>query len=115
MNIDTQVISDVVCFDISGRFTRIDAREPTLHHLVKDQLESGKRKILVNFENTDFIDSFGFGEIVASYRSIQSLGGDFKLAGIHKDLHVVFVITGLDKILDIHNNSESALNSFKET
>jgi anti-anti-sigma factor len=60
---------DVVIFDIEGEIKRSDITDVTLHQLVKEQLDSGRRKILLNFDRVEFIDSFGVGEILASYIS----------------------------------------------
>jgi len=80
--------------------------------LVKDRLESGTRNILFNFEKVEFIDSFGVGEILASYISTQNLGGKLKLARISKKLYLVFQVTMLTKVLEIFDSEDSALQSF---
>ncbi len=114
MTIKTRDVSDVVVFDIDGEIRRIDTleTEPTLHQLVKTHLDQGRRNILLNLENVEFVDSFGIGEILASFVSIQGLGGKLKLAGISKKLRVVFKITQIDKVLDIRENEHVALESF---
>jgi anti-anti-sigma factor len=80
--------------------------------MVKAQLDAGKRNILLNFEAVEFIDSFGVGEILASYISTQNLGGKFKLARMSKKLYLVFQVTMLTKVLEIFDSEESALQSF---
>ena len=84
----------------------------TLHQLVKDQLDVGKRNILLNFKDVEFIDSFGVGEILASYISTHNLGGKLKIAKISKKLYLVFQVTMLTKVLEIFDEEELALNSF---
>jgi len=112
MVIKTREKGDVVIFDIEGEIRRSDRSEMTVHEMVKDRLESGKRNILFNFEEVEFIDSFGVGEILASYISIQNLGGKFKLARMSKKLYLVFQVTMLTKVLEIFDSEESALQSF---
>lgn len=63
MEINTREKTDVIIFDIEGEIRRSDITDITLHQLVKDQLDAGKRNILLNFQSVDFIDSFGVGEI----------------------------------------------------
>lgn len=75
-------------------------------------MESGKKHILLNFEKVEFIDSFGVGEILASYISTHNLGGKLKLARISKKLFLVFQVTMLTKVLDIAEDEETALQSF---
>lgn len=103
---------DVAIFDVDGEIRRSLSAEPTLHELVKLSLEEGRRNILLNFDKVEFIDSFGVGEILASYISIQNSGGRLKLFGISKKLLLIFQVTMLTKVLAIHDSEESALRSF---
>jgi anti-anti-sigma factor len=112
MKINTREKSDVIIFDIEGEIRRSDVTDVTLHQLVKDQLDTGKRNILLNFRNVEFIDSFGVGEILASYISTHNLGGKLKLAKISKKLYLVFQVTMLTKVLDIFDEEDVALESF---
>ena len=112
MEINTREKTDVIIFDIEGEIRRSDITDITLHQLVKDQLDAGKRNILLNFQSVDFIDSFGVGEILASYISTHNLGGRLKLAKISKKLFLVFQVTMLTKVLEIFDEEEMALDSF---
>ncbi len=112
MEIHAREKADVIIFDIEGEIRRSDVSDVTLHQLVKDQLDGGKRNILLNFKNVEFIDSFGVGEILASYISTHNLGGKLKIAKISKKLYLVFQVTMLTKVLDIFDDEELALQSF---
>ncbi|MDP2915566.1 MAG: STAS domain-containing protein [Candidatus Aminicenantes bacterium] len=112
MMINKREKNSIVIFDIEGEIRRSDITDVTLHQLVKEQLEAGKKQILLNFDKVDFIDSFGVGEILASYISTHNLGGKLKLARISKKLYLIFQITMLTKVLDIHDEEDSALQSF---
>jgi anti-anti-sigma factor len=112
MKISTREKNDVLIFDIEGEIRRSDITDITLHQLVKDQLDSGKRNILLNFQNVEFIDSFGVGEILASYISTHNLGGKLKIAKISKKLYLVFQVTMLTKVFEIFDDEELALGSF---
>jgi anti-anti-sigma factor len=114
MEINTREKTDVVIFDIEGEIRRSDITDVTLHQLVKDHLDAGKRNILLNFQNVDFIDSFGVGEILASYISTHNLGGKLKIAKISKKLYLVFQVTMLTKVLEIFDEEEIALDSFNK-
>jgi anti-anti-sigma factor len=112
MEIHAREKENVVIFDIEGEIRRSDVTDVTLHQLVKDQLDVGKRNILLNFKDVKFIDSFGVGEILASYISTHNLGGKLKIAKISKKLYLVFQVTMLTKVLEIFDEEELALNSF---
>ncbi|MCK4644936.1 MAG: STAS domain-containing protein [Candidatus Aminicenantes bacterium] len=112
MEINSREKGDVIIFDIEGEIRRSDISDVTLHQLVKDQLDAGRRNILLNFQNVEFIDSFGVGEILASYISIHNLGGKLKIAKISKKLYLVFQVTMLTKVLEIFDEEEVALDSY---
>jgi len=112
MVIQTREKNDIIIFDIEGEIRRSDITDATLHQMVKDQLEVGKRKILLNFEKVEFIDSFGVGEILASYISTHNLGGKLKLVKISNKLYLVFQVTMLTKVLEIFDDEKMAVESF---
>jgi len=103
---------DVVVFDIEGEFTRLNQALPTLGELVKLKLNAGKDKILLNFERTGFVDSYGVGDLLACFISTQNGGGVFKLCRISVKLALIFKITELDKVLAIYPTEEAALEAF---
>jgi anti-anti-sigma factor len=112
MRIEARHKNDIVIFDLEGEIKRSDITDVTLHQLVKEQLDSGERKIILNFDAVEFIDSFGVGEILASYISTHNLGGKLKLVRISKKLFLIFQVTMLTKVLDIYEEEETALKSF---
>lgn len=114
MVIKTRDAQNVVIFDIDGEIRRSDTQETTLHQLVKGELEKGRRNILLNFSDVEFIDSFGVGEILASYISTQNLGGKLKLCRISKKLYLIFQVTMLVRVLEIFDDCDNALKSFEK-
>ena len=114
MVIQTREVKDIVVFDIQGEIRRADGMQTSLHSLVKAHLDRGKRNVLLNLHGVDFIDSFGVGEILASYISTQNLGGKLKLCRISQKLLLIFQITMLTKVLDIQEDCDCALESFEK-
>jgi anti-anti-sigma factor len=66
MKVNIRKQDEIVIFDIEGDISRIEITDVTLHQLVKEQLDLGNTKILLNLGKVGFIDSFGVGEIVSS-------------------------------------------------
>jgi anti-anti-sigma factor len=112
MQIITREVESAVILDITGEIHRSSIMETTLHQVVKTQLERGRRNILLNLEKVEFIDSFGVGEILASYISIQNLGGKIKLIRISRKLGIVFKVVGLDRVFEVFDDEVAALQSF---
>jgi anti-sigma B factor antagonist len=112
MIIKTREIDNIVVFDVEGEIRRTETAQETLHSLVEAQLDRGRRNVLLNLGGVEFIDSFGVGQILASYISTQNLGGRLKLCKISHKLLLIFQITMLTKVLDIHEDCDRALESF---
>jgi anti-anti-sigma factor len=114
MKITSRYQDDVAIFDIEGEIKRRPGSDDdlSLHQLVKEHLDTGRRKILLNFDRVGFIDSYGVGEILASYISIHNIGGQLKLVRISKKLYLIFQVTGLTRVLDISEDESAALKSF---
>ena len=112
MVIKTREVGSIAVFDIEGEIRRTDTPQETLHSLVEAQLNRGRRNVLLNLAGVEFIDSFGVGQILASYISTQNLGGKLKLCRISHKLLLIFQITMLNKVLEIHEDCDKALESF---
>lgn len=112
MVIDAREIGDVVIYDLKGRICRTAGEERTLHEFVESDLGKGKRDFLLNFQHVEFINSFGVGEILASYVSINNMGGNLRLARLPKKLLNPFF--PIDPHFWPYEDEEAALKSFEK-
>jgi anti-sigma B factor antagonist len=74
--------------------------------------ELGRRKVLLNFGNVEFMSSAALGKLITLHRKLQAVQGKLVLCKIAKDILDVFKITKLDKILTITPDEQSGLQSF---
>ena len=74
--------------------------------------ELGRRKILLNFQNVEFMSSAALGKLITLHRKLQAVQGKLVLCKIVKDILDVFKITKLDRILTIKNDEQEAIQSF---
>lgn len=114
MGISVRILGDVAVFGIVGEdLTRTAFAVPTLYDLVRAQLETGKRKILVNFEKAEFVDSTGIGQIISSFTSTQKLGGAYKLCCVAQKLLLILIVVGLvPHVIKVFPDEAAALASF---
>ncbi|MGA2363092.1 MAG: STAS domain-containing protein [Candidatus Aminicenantales bacterium] len=111
----TREVKNVTILDLEGKICRHSGNEPTLYQFVKAELDRGKRNFIFNFQNVKFVDSFGVGEVVASYISCRSLGGKLKLACLPKSSHLALDprwYFGKEEV--VFATVEAALESFGE-
>ncbi len=74
--------------------------------------ELGRRKILLNFANVEFMSSAALGKLIRLHQRLQQAGGKLVLCCISNTILEIFVITKLDKMLTIVKDEQTGLNSF---
>ena len=70
------------------------------------------RKLLLNFSNVEFMSSAALGKLIRLHQRMVQVGGKLVMCCIAKDIHTVFVLTKLDKMLKIVKDEQTGLNSF---
>jgi anti-sigma B factor antagonist len=74
--------------------------------------EVGRRKILLNFGNVEFLSSAALGKLIALHKKLQAVGGRLILCNIDDEIYEVFEITRLDKFFNIQKEEQAALQAF---
>jgi anti-sigma B factor antagonist len=74
--------------------------------------ELGRRKILLNFGNVEFLSSAALGKLITMNRKVQAVRGKLVLCNISKEIREVFEITKLDKLFTILPDEQAALQAF---
>jgi anti-sigma B factor antagonist len=74
--------------------------------------EVGRRKILLNFGNVEFLSSAALGKLIALHKKLQAVGGRLILCNIDPEIYEVFEITRLDKFFTIQKEEQAALQAF---
>jgi anti-sigma B factor antagonist len=98
-------------------FTDRKILDETSIQVIGDQLfslvdESGRRKILLNFGNVEFLSSAALGKLITLNKKLQSAGGRLILCNIDPQIYEVFEITKLNKLFIIHKEEQAALQAF---
>ncbi len=84
----------------------------TLRRTIRDLIESGRTKILLNFSQVEWIDSAGVGELAGAFLPVKSTGGELKLLNPTKKVRRVLQITQLDKVFQVYTDEQMAIQSF---
>ena len=74
--------------------------------------EDGRSKILLDFENVEYLSSAALGKLITMDKKVKSAGGKLKLCSVRPEIYEVFAITKLNKVFDIQEDQERALESF---
>jgi anti-sigma B factor antagonist len=76
---------------------------------VLQQLDTGDRKFVFDFEDTSYIDSSGLGVLVSLSKRIREHGGRLRLASLNDDLRVLFELTKLDTLFQLADSRTAAI------
>jgi anti-sigma B factor antagonist len=111
MSITTREVSHITIVDITGRITLGD-ETGQLRDAIRQLLVDGKKKIILNLAQVDYIDSSGVGELVAGFTAVRNAGGELKLLSLTKKVHDIVQVTKLYTVFDIKDDEFTAIKSF---
>jgi len=111
MKVSTRQVDGVTILDLSGRIT-LGEGSVTLRDTIRDLLAEGKKSILLNLGDVNYIDSSGIGELVSAFTTVKNQGGSLKLLNLTKKVHDLLQITKLYTVFDVQEDEASAVASF---
>ena len=109
--IDSREVSQVTILDIRGRIVLGDEIH-RLRDAVRNLIAEGKKKIILNLADVDYIDSSGVGELVGAFTTVRNAGGELKLLNLSQKVHDVLYVTKLYTVFDIRDDEFQAVKSF---
>ena len=74
--------------------------------------QQGRKKILLNFANVEFLSSAALGKLITLDKKVKEHEGTLKLCQIRPEIYEVFTITRLDRLFEIKEDEADALASF---
>ena len=112
MQIAERESGSVTVLDLSGKITL--GEDGTL---LKDKLHSllhqGKKHLLLNLGQVQYVDSAGLGALVSAYTTVTREGGSLKLLNITKKLQDLLSITKLLTVFETFDSEAEAVRSYK--
>ena len=111
MKFTTREVGGVTIVDLSGKIT-LGEGGLTLREEVHKLLAEGKKKIVLNLADVNYIDSSGLGELVSAYTAVKNAGGELKLLNLTSKVRDLLVITKLVTVFDVKDDEASAVSSF---
>jgi anti-sigma B factor antagonist len=111
LRIESREVSHVTILDIQGRIV-LGEEIHLLRDAVRNLIADGKKKILLNLGDVDYIDSSGVGELVGAFTTVRNAGGELKLLNLTQKVHDVLHVTKLYTVFDIRDDEFTAVKSF---
>lgn len=92
-----------------GRLNMVSA--PKLREFVNAVVAGGSNRIVVNLENTAFMDSSGLGALISCLKAARQSGGDLRIASAQPQVKMVLQLTSMDKVLTPYATAEEAFSN----
>src|SRR5438309_2158113 len=74
--------------------------------------ELGRKKILLNFSNVEYLSSAALGKFISLNKKVGAAGGKLVMCNINDEIFEVFEITKLDRLFNIQKDEQTALQAF---
>lgn len=111
LEIQLRQFGDIVIVDLTGRAT-IGLGNDLLNAKLRQVVESGTKKILVNLSGLAQIDSSGISSIVRTFVTLERTGGTLKLLNAEGRVKEVLTVTRLLAAIPNFEDENKALASF---
>jgi len=113
VRIEVRFKDDVAIMSLSGKFLA-GGDGPFLRQKVKDLIEAGARRIVIDFAGVPYIDSTGLGFLAGSRVTTQNAGVSLVLAGMNQHVRRILDGVRLTPFFVLADDEASALNKVNE-
>ena len=75
-----------------------------LREIVRELVDKGNKKIVLNLGEVQYIDSSGVGELVKTHTTVKNQGGQLRLVNLNKRISDLLQMTRLSSVFDIDSD-----------
>ena len=113
MKIEETILNNVSRIKLEGRF---DANtSDAVEKFIWGKIEKGRSQFVLNMENVSFISSAGLRVVIIIARELRNEHqGDLHIAVLQPSVKRVFEISGLDNILKMFDDEQTATEAFSK-
>ena len=79
---------------------------------LENAIKGNDHPVVLDFENLSYISSAGLRAILVVAKALQRQNVKFAVCSLIDPVKEVFVISGFDRIIPIHDSQEAAIGSF---
>jgi anti-sigma B factor antagonist len=105
-------VGPITIVDLSGRIA-LGEGSALLRKTVRDLLDGGKNRIVLNLGDVNYIDSSGIGELVSGFTAVRNRSGELKLLNLTKKVNDLLQLTKLFTVFDVYSDEGTAVRSFR--
>lgn len=108
ITITQRTLAEIVILDLSGRLIG-EAGNEFLAIVTPQIVESGVRKVLLNFSALTQCDSMGISALLRIHGSLENMDGKMVICTANSLIAKVFELTHIDQVLHLEESEQEAL------
>ncbi|OHD65185.1 MAG: hypothetical protein A2176_02745 [Spirochaetes bacterium RBG_13_51_14] len=109
-NITSEIINNIPVIYIEGDLTSdADGDAKNVYSEVKEQYSP--HKVIINFENTKYINSSGIATLIHIIQDVNERGGIIAFVGLTEHLKKVMNIVGISDFVQMYNSNNDAVKT----
>jgi len=95
---------------IAGKIVGSAPASEAFRALFREQLDSGKRKFVIDLTLTPWTNSLGIAMLMGAHTSVRTSGGEIVLAHASERIRDLLRVTQLDKVFEVFDSVPEALD-----
>lgn len=104
-------VNGVSVVALDGRIV-LGVENDALREKLKSLMAEGKKRIVLNMDKIEYIDSAGLGILVAAHKGAKTQGASLRLCNLGNHFREVLQITRLLTVFDVYDTEAAAVSSF---
>ena len=113
MNIEQRLVGDVTILSIAGDITTSDAGGTPIADTLRQLMQQGHRRFILDLGRVRYVDSTGLGGLVQCSSAVKNRGGAMRLVNVTRRLNDLLVVARLLTVFDCDGTEAEALASFE--
>ena len=110
MDITVDEVGDVRVVRIAGN---LDTQtSPVTQEQLTQLIDDGARKILINFEELNYISSAGLRVLLVTHKQLEGASGQVRICNPNTMVREVFDTSGFSEIFSVYVSQAEALDGF---
>jgi anti-anti-sigma factor len=110
LSIQPSAVGEVTLLEFEGNLDTNSA--PDAQAALTEAISDGARKLLVDFEQLDFISSAGLRVLLSAAKAIGREGGKMHICTLNETVDEVFEISGFSTIFNVFATRDDAIGGF---
>jgi anti-sigma B factor antagonist len=110
MKLTQKMVKGAAVVEVHGKLIGGPDNCDLFHDCIKQIIESGTNRIIIDLHRTSWANSQGIGLLIGAYTSVKNAGGDLVLARVVDRINNILTVTQLALIFKTYETVDEALD-----